>query len=135
PDPSFPPPAAAWPDAHGMLFPDNRQFKAHPRMFVAAEGAYYTDTEGRKILDGLSGLWCTGLGHGRREIVDAISRQAAALDYAPAFQFGHPLSFELANRIVERMPQGLNRVFFTGSGSESAHPPLKLPPAYWAAGD
>jgi beta-alanine--pyruvate transaminase len=59
------------------------------------------------MFDGLSGLWCTGLGHGRREIVEACQRQAATLDYSPAFQFGHPLSFELANRIVERMPAGL----------------------------
>src|SRR5262249_3239551 len=122
PDPSFPPPAAAWPDAHGMLFPDNRQFKAHPRMFVAAEGAYYIDTEGRKILDGLSGLWCTGLGHGRREIVEAISRQAATLDYAPAFQFGHPQPFALANKIRELPPAGLDYAFFTCSGSEAADP-------------
>src|SRR4029077_8161125 len=72
---------AAWLDAHWMPFTGNRQFKAHPRMLVAAEGAYYTDADGRKTLDGLSGLWCTGLGHGRREITEAIARQAAMLDY------------------------------------------------------
>ncbi|HVC29648.1 MAG TPA: aminotransferase class III-fold pyridoxal phosphate-dependent enzyme, partial [Steroidobacteraceae bacterium] len=101
-------------EAHWMPFTGNRQFKAAPRLLTHAEGAYYTDVEGRKIFDGLSGLWCTGLGHGRRELVDAVSRQIASLDYAPAFQFGHPLSFELANRIVERMPKGLDHVMFAG---------------------
>ncbi len=124
---------AEWLQAHWMPFTGNRDFKANPRMIVAGEGAYYTTHDGRRIFDGLSGLWCTGLGHGRREIVDAISRQAATLDYSPGFQFGHPLSFELANRIVERMPAGLNRVFFTGSGSEAADTSLKMARAYWRA--
>ena len=90
---------AAWLDAHWMPFSANRNFKAHPRMIVGAQGAYYTDSDGRKIFDGLSGLWTTGLGHGRKEIAQAIGQAAATLDYAPAFQFGHPASFELANRI------------------------------------
>src|SRR5262249_960490 len=124
---------AAWLDAHWMPFTGNRQFKAHPRMFVAAEGAYYTDTEGRKILDGLSGLWCTGLGHGRREIVDAISRQAAALDYAPGVQYGHPPSCALANKIRELTPAGLGSVFFTCAGSDAVDPSLKMARAYWRA--
>ena len=111
---------AAWLDAHWMPFTGNRQFKAHPRMIVAAEGAYYTDSDGKKILDGLSGLWCCGLGHGRREIIEAVSRQVATLDYAPAFQYGHPLSFALANKLKELTPAGLDYVFFTGSGSEAA---------------
>ncbi|WP_334135538.1 aspartate aminotransferase family protein [Tepidimonas sp.] len=119
--------------AHWMPFTGNRQFKADPRFIVAAEGAYLIDAEGRRVFDGLSGLWCTGLGHGRREIVEAVSRQVATLDYSPAFQFGHPLSFELANRIVERMPAGLNRVFFTASGSEAADTALKIARAYWRA--
>ena len=85
---------AAWLDAHWMPYTGNRQFKANPRMIVEGSGAYYTDSEGRKIFDGLSGLWCAGLGHGRREIAEAIGKQAMKLDYAPAFQFGHPLSFE-----------------------------------------
>ena len=119
-------------EAHWMPFTGNRQFKAAPRMLTHAEGAYYTDAEGRKIFDGLSGLWCTGLGHGRREIVEAVSRQIASLDYAPAFQFGHPLSFELANRIVERMPKGLDHVMFAGgSGSDAVDTALKLARAYW----
>lgn len=119
-------------EAHWMPFTGNRQFKASPRLFTRAEGAYYTDLEGRRVFDGLSGLWCTGLGHGRREIVDAVSRQIATLDYAPAFQFGHPLSFELANRIVERMPKGLDHVMFGGgSGSDAVDSALKLARAYW----
>ena len=117
--------------AHWMPFSANREFKANPRLITAAAGNYYTTSDGRRVFDGLSGLWCSGLGHGRREIVDAVARQAAALDYSPAFQFGHPLSFELANRIVERMPAPLNRVFFTGSGSESADTSLKMARAYW----
>ncbi|MEZ5719745.1 MAG: aminotransferase class III-fold pyridoxal phosphate-dependent enzyme, partial [Burkholderiaceae bacterium] len=110
----------AWLDAYWMPYTANRQFKANPRMIVEAQGAYYTDSEGRKIFDGLSGLWCTGLGHGRREIAEAVGKQAARLDYSPAFQFGHPLAFELANRIKDLTPEGLDYVFFTGSGSEAA---------------
>ena len=124
---------AAWLDAHWMPYTGNREFKAHPRLLTGAEGAYYTAADGRRIFDGLSGLWCSGLGHGRHDIVAAIARQAATLDYSPAFQFGHPLSFELANRIVARMPQGLSHVFFTGSGSESADTSLKMARAYWRA--
>ncbi|HEY9029240.1 MAG TPA: aminotransferase class III-fold pyridoxal phosphate-dependent enzyme, partial [Burkholderiaceae bacterium] len=122
-----------WLAAHWMPFTGNREFKANPRIITGAQGAYYTTSDGRQVFDGLSGLWCTGLGHGRQEIVDAVSRQVGTLDYAPAFQFGHPLSFELANRIVEKMPDGLNRVFFTGSGSESADTALKMARAYWRA--
>ena len=122
---------AAWLDAHWMPYTGNRQFKANPRIIVAADGAYYTDDRGRKIFDGLSGLWCSGLGHGRREIIDAIQRQAATLDYAPAFQFGHPASFELANRLKALTPDGLDHVFFCGSGSEAADTSLKMARAYW----
>ncbi|MEZ4401023.1 MAG: aspartate aminotransferase family protein [Kofleriaceae bacterium] len=124
---------AAWLDAHWMPYTGNREFKANPRMLVAAEGAYYTDAHGNQILDGLSGLWCTGLGHRRTEIVEAIQRQAATLDYAPAFQYGHPASFELANKIKALTPAGLDYVFFTGSGSESADTSLKMARAYWRA--
>ena len=133
PEPALAPPraGAAWLEAHWMPFTGNRDFKQNPRLIVAAEGAYYTDTEGRKIFDGLSGLWCSGLGHCRREISEAVAKQVATLDYSPAFQFGHPLSFELANRIKERMPAGLDHVFFTGSGSESADTSLKMARAWW----
>ena len=124
---------AAWLDAHWMPFTGNRNFKANPRMVVGAQGAYYTDADGRKIFDGLSGLWCSGLGHGRKEVAEAIGRAAANLDYAPAFQFGHPAAFELANRIKDLTPAGLDYVFFTGSGSEAADTSLKMARAYWRA--
>ncbi|MDP6968037.1 MAG: aspartate aminotransferase family protein [Gammaproteobacteria bacterium] len=117
--------------AHWMPFTANRQFKKDPRMIVAAKGRYYTDAQGRQIFDGLSGLWTCGLGHGREEIAEAVAQQARSLDYSPGFQFGQPKSFELANRIVEFMPEGLNRVFFTGSGSESVDTALKIARAYW----
>jgi beta-alanine--pyruvate transaminase len=116
-----------------MPFTGNRDFKAKPRMITSAKGAYFTDQQGRQIFDGLSGLWCTGLGHCRDEISQAVARQVGTLDYSPAFQFGHPLSFELANRIVEHMPAGLDRVFFTSSGSEAADTSLKMARAYWRA--
>lgn len=122
---------AAWLDAHWMPYSANRNFKANPRMIVSGKGAYYTDTDGRQIFDGLSGLWCCGLGHARSELTEAVTRQMNTLDYAPAFQFGHPLSFELANRIKELTPAGLDYVFFTGSGSESADTSLKMARAYW----
>jgi beta-alanine--pyruvate transaminase len=122
---------AAWLDAHWMPFTGNRNFKANPRMMVRAEGCYYYDDTGRKIFDGLSGLWTCGLGHGRKEIVEAATKQLASLDYSPAFQFGHPLSFALANKLKELTPEGLDYVFFTGSGSESADTSLKMARAYW----
>lgn len=118
-------------DAHWMPFTGNRQFKKDPRLIVSAEGHYYTDALGRKIFDGLSGLWTCGAGHSRPEIIEAVSRQVKELDYSPAFQFGHPKSFELAHRITQLMPEGMNRVFFTGSGSESVETALKIARAYW----
>ncbi|HET6829370.1 MAG TPA: aspartate aminotransferase family protein [Ramlibacter sp.] len=118
-------------DAHWVAFTGNRQFKAQPRIVVGAQGCHYIDAQGRQVFDGLSGLWTCGLGHGREEIVRAIAAQAGTLDYAPAFQFGHPLSFRLAERIVQKMPAGLDRVFFTGSGSEAADTALKMARAYW----
>jgi len=117
--------------AHWMPFTANRQFKKDPRMILAAQGKYYKDAQGRQIFDGLSGLWTCGLGHGREEIAEAISKQARELDYSPGFQFGQPKSFELANKVVEFMPEGLNRVFFTGSGSEAVDTALKIARAYW----
>ena len=122
---------AAWLDAHWMPYTGNRQFKANPRIMVAAKGAYYTDNHGKQIFDGLSGLWCSGLGHGREELTQAAMKQLATLDYSPAFQFGHPLSFALANKLKELTPAGLDYVFFTGSGSESADTSLKMARAYW----
>jgi beta-alanine--pyruvate transaminase len=124
---------AAWLDPHWMPYTGNRDFKANPRMMASAKGAYYTDVHGKQIFDGLSGLWCTGLGHCRTELVEAVTRQMSTLDYSPAFQFGHPLSFELANKLKELTPAGLDYVFFTGSGSESADTSLKMARAYWRA--
>lgn len=123
----------SWLESHWMAYTGNRNFKANPRMMVSAQGCYYTDSNGKKIFDGLSGLWTCGLGHGRTEIAEAIGKQAATMDYSPAFQYGHPLSFELANRIRELTPDGLDYVFFTGSGSESADTSLKMARAYWRA--
>ena len=122
---------AAWLDAHWMPFTGNRNFKAHPRLMASAKACYYTDQHGKQIYDGLSGLWCTGLGHCRSEITEAVTRQMSTLDYSPAFQYGHKLSFELANKLVELTPDGLDHVFFTSSGSEAADTSLKMARAYW----
>ncbi len=117
--------------AHWMPFSGNRQFKADPRLLASAQGAYYRDEAGRQVFDGLSGLWTCGLGHCREELTQAVARQMATLDYSPAFQFGHKLSFQLAERIVGHMPAGLEHVFFTSSGSEAADTSLKMARAYW----
>ncbi|HEX4943397.1 MAG TPA: aspartate aminotransferase family protein [Usitatibacteraceae bacterium] len=113
-------------DAFWMPFTANRQFKAAPRLMAKAEGMYYWTPEGRKILDGFAGLWCCNAGHNRKPIVAAIQQQAATMDYAPAFQMGHPLAFELANRIVDIAPEGMNHVFFCNSGSEAVDTALKI---------
>ena len=118
-------------EAHWMPYTGNRQFKDDPRIIVGSEGAYFLDDRGRRIFDGLSGLWCCGAGHNRAEIAEAVHRQLQTLDYSPAFQFGHPLSFQLANKIKSLTPAGLDYVFFTGSGSESADTSLKMARAYW----
>ncbi|QFT85808.1 Omega-amino acid--pyruvate aminotransferase [Halomonas sp. THAF12] len=118
-------------DAYWMPYTGNRQFKRDPRIITGARGSYLTDAEGRRVFDGLSGLWTCGAGHCRPEIAEAVSRQLGELDYAPAFQYGHPKAFELAHRIRELTPEGLDQVFFTGSGSESADTALKIARAYW----
>jgi len=118
-------------DAHWMPFTGNRDFKKDPRLIASAAGNYYTSSDGRKIFDGLSGLWTCGAGHSRNEISEAVSKQVRELDYSPGFQFGHAKSFELAHRIAELMPEDLNRVFFTGSGSDSVESALKIARAYW----
>jgi beta-alanine--pyruvate transaminase len=120
-------------EAFWMPFTANRQFKKTPRMLVGAEGMYYTSADGRKILDGTSGLWCVNAGHARPKIVEAIAKQAKELDYAPAFQMGHPKIFELAARLVTYMPAGIDHVFFTNSGSESVDTGLKIALAYQRA--
>ncbi|MDD9959302.1 MAG: aspartate aminotransferase family protein [Gammaproteobacteria bacterium] len=114
-----------------MPFTGNRQFKQDPRILVAADGLYYTDADGRQIFDGLSGLWTCGAGHNRKEINDAITKQLSTLDYSPGFQYGHPLSFELASKVVDLTPPGLDKVFFTDSGSESVETALKIARGYW----
>ena len=119
-------------EAHWMPFTGNRQFKDNPRLLQSAQGVYYFDVDGRRIFDGLSGLWTCGAGHARREIVDAVSRQLGELDYSPGFQYGHPLSFQLANKLAALMPDGLDHVFFTNSGSETVDTALKIARAYWA---
>lgn len=118
-------------EAYWMPYTANRQFKDDPRIIVEGQGAYFTDAEGRKIFDGLSGLWTCGAGHCRPEIAEAVSKQLRTLDYAPGFQYGHPSAFKLANRIKDFMPEGLDYVFYTDSGSESADTSLKIARAYW----
>lgn len=118
-------------EAHWMPFTGNRQFKDNPRLMASARGAYYIDTDGREIFDGLSGLWSCGAGHGREEITLAVSAQLSKLDYSPGFQYGHELSFELANKVVELTPSGLDYVFFTDSGSEAIDTALKMARGYW----
>ncbi len=116
--------------AFWMPFTANRQFKKAPRMFVGAKDMHYTTADGRQVLDGTAGLWCVNAGHCRPRITEAIQQQAAELDYAPAFQMGHPTAFELANRLVDIAPKGLDHVLFTNSGSESVETALKVALAY-----
>ncbi|HEY0294842.1 MAG TPA: aspartate aminotransferase family protein [Bordetella sp.] len=116
-----------------MPFTANKQFKAQPRMLAGASGMYYTSTDGRQILDGTAGLWCVNAGHCRTEIVQAIAKQAAEMDYAPGFQMGHPIAFEAATAVAGIMPKGLDRIFFTNSGSEAIDTALKIALAYHRA--
>ncbi|MBJ9723364.1 aspartate aminotransferase family protein [Acinetobacter calcoaceticus] len=117
--------------AHWMPFSANRNFHKDPRMIVGAKGSYLIDSTGREVYDSLSGLWTCGAGHTLPEIQQAVSTQLSKLDYSPAFQFGHPLSFQLAEKIIQRMPEKLQHVFFTDSGSESADTAIKMARAYW----
>ncbi|MCB4768798.1 aspartate aminotransferase family protein [Ancylobacter sp. Lp-2] len=116
-----------------MPFTANRQFKAAPRLLAAAEGMYYTSDDGRRVLDGTAGLWCVNAGHGRRQITEAVQRQLSTLDFAPTFQMGHPIAFDFAERLAAIAPGGLDRVFFTNSGSESVDTALKIAIAYQRA--
>jgi len=116
--------------AFWMPFTANRQFKKEPRMFVGAKDMYYTTHDGRQVLDGTAGLWCVNAGHCRPKITEAIREQAGELDYAPAFQLGHPKAFELANRLVDIAPEGMDHVLYTNSGSESVETALKVALAY-----
>ncbi len=120
-------------DAFWMPFTANRQFKAHPRVLARADGMHYWTADGREILDAVAGLWCCNAGHGRREIADAVARQLNTMEFAPTFQMGHPLAFELASRLAKLAPPGMDRVFFTNSGSESVDTALKIALAYHRA--
>ena len=117
-------------DAHWMPFTANRHFKQAPRLLSKADGMHYWTPEGRQILDGIAGLWCVNAGHNRPKIVSAIQAQAAEMDFAPPFNMGHPKAFELAERLVELTPEGVNKVFFTNSGSEAVETALKMAIAY-----
>ena len=117
-------------NAFWMPFTANRQFKKQPRMFVGAKDMHYTTADGREVLDGTAGLWCCNAGHCRPKITEAIQKQAAELDYAPAFQMGHPKAFQLATRLTDVSPDGMDHVFFTNSGSESVDTALKIALAY-----
>ncbi len=120
-------------EPYWMPFTSNRAFKKAPRMLTAAKGHYYTDADGRQLLDGFSGLWTCGLGHCHPKIVAAVQSQVATLDYSMAFQMGHPQAFELAEKVVGLAPEGFTRIFFTNSGSEAADTALKISIAYHRA--
>ena len=120
-------------DAFWMPFTANRQFKKAPRLLSQAKGMHFWTPEGRQVLDGIAGLWCVNAGHARPKIVQAIAEQAAEMDFAPPFNMGHPKAFELAERLVELTPAGLNKVFFTNSGSESVETALKMAIGYHRA--
>ena len=117
-------------DAFWMPFTANRQFKKAPRMLIAAKDMHFTASDGRQILDGTAGLWCCNAGHVRPKITEAIQKQAAELDFAPTFQYGHPKIFELASRLAMLAPGDLNYAFFTNSGSEAGDTALKMALAY-----
>ncbi|MDQ8728009.1 aspartate aminotransferase family protein [Bradyrhizobium sp. LHD-71] len=120
-------------DSYWMPFTANRQFKAAPRLLVSAAGMHYARADGAKVLDGTAGLWCVNAGHGRREIAQAVERQLAELDYAPSFQLSHPIAFDFSERLAAIAPAGLDRIFFTNSGSESVDTTLKIALAYQRA--
>ncbi len=130
-------PARMHPDASAadlrawwMPFTHNRLFKGHPRLISSAQGAYYTLADGRRVFDGLSGLWCSPLGHSPPRVVEAVQRQVATLDFSPGFQMGHAAAFSLAARIVRFAGRPQDRVFFVNSGSEAVDTALKIAIAY-----
>ncbi|WP_295640967.1 aspartate aminotransferase family protein [uncultured Methylibium sp.] len=120
-------------DAYWMPFTANRQFKKAPRLLSRAEGMHFWTPEGRQVLDGIAGLWCVNAGHARPKIIEAIRKQAGELDFAPPFNMAHPKAFELAERLVQIAPAGMNKVFYTNSGSESVDTALKMAIAYHRA--
>jgi beta-alanine--pyruvate transaminase len=118
-------------EAWWLPFTANRAFKKNPRMISGAKDMHYITPDGRKVMDGVAGLWCCNAGHNRQPIVEAIQKQAAELDFAPAFQFGHPKAFQLASRIAALAPGDLDHVFFANSGSEAVDTALKIALSYW----
>jgi beta-alanine--pyruvate transaminase len=120
-------------EAFWMPFTANRHFKAHPRLISRAEGMHYVMTDGRRLLDATAGLWCCNAGHAAPRVVEAIRAQAAELDFAPSFQWGHPKSFQLASQLAHLFPGDLDHAFFTNSGSESVDTALKIALAYQRA--
>jgi beta-alanine--pyruvate transaminase len=120
-------------DNFWMPFTVNRDFKAEPRLFTKGEGVYYWNHKGDRVLDGTAGLFCSALGHGRKEIIDAVYRQLQEMDYAPSFNSGHPISFEAAARVARITPDGMNKVFFANSGSEAVDSAMKIALAYHRA--
>ena len=116
-----------------MPFTANRAFKRAPRMLVGAKDMHYTTADGRQVLDGTAGLWCVNAGHCREQITAAIREQAGVMDYAPPFQMGHPLAFELAQQLSTMLPGDVDHVFFGNSGSEAVDTALKIALAYWQA--
>lgn len=118
-------------EAFWMPFTANKAFKKAPRLLTKADGMYYTTHDDREIIDGTAGLWCCNAGHNRTRIKEAVTRQIEELDFAPTFQMGHPMGFELANRLKKIAPKGLESIFFTNSGSESVETALKIARNYW----
>ena len=120
-------------DNYWLPFTANKNFKSNPRLLTSAEGMYYKTQDGREILDAIAGLWCTNAGHCHPKIVEAVQKQVAELDYATAFNMSHPKAFELAERISELTPEGLDKIFYGNSGSEAVETALKVALAYHAS--
>ena len=120
-------------DEYWMPFTPNREFKAHPQLVVRAEGMYYWNDRGEKIIDAASGMFCCAAGHARKEIAEAVHKQLRELDFIAPFLRGHPKSFELAARVAALTPGDLNRIFFTNSGSEAVDTAMKVALAYHQA--
>ena len=118
-------------EAYWMPYTGNRYFKENPLIVTSAQGCYLTTQEGNKVFDGLSGLWCCGMGHGRPEIIQAVTKGIQTLDFSPTFQVGNDLAFKVANKVKDLTPDGLDYVFFTNSGSDAADTALKMARAYW----
>ena len=120
-------------DNYWLPFTPNKKFKANPRLLTSAKGMFYKSDDGREVLDGIAGLWCTNAGHCHPKIVAAVQNQAAELDYATAFNMSHPKAFELAEKVSSLTPKGLDRIFYGNSGSEAVETAMKVALAYHAS--